>query len=446
MSPSVDPAGAISIAKDVYNIIIFLVRLAKRDTLEMREWVDAIAALSFQLTRAEETLGLVQDWGKFMKTDSAASRAARQKADELRPSLDERIKSLYDHITSLEDLFKQAQLDSDNTTLLGLIHLRIDIFAKEHKVVPLVEGRRTLAHLVKHLDRGIMAIRDSYDRVSASVVHSSTTFDDRLCSATTELRLAFEASPFCLQFHPTGYLAEVLLGLMSSPRALPGLKETFTKFGKEWVDSELVAVATVDRLERVEKCHRNLVSRLHQVLEEWQTNFPDLTESVGKLALDTKNNLVEWFVVSCRRYLALTLAIGGRVSEGKSSLLNAILGKKILPTDSEFYKYPLSMGRSSCFSGIVETAVPCCIRHVPGQFTPALDLPYMAPYIQALEQFREPQPEDEHWSEKQQTQLKDLKCKPVTSKLSDASYTIPNEVKGEESIRELVRRHSVRDR
>lgn len=445
MSLPVDPTSVISGIKYLHDLTIFLIRLARQDTLEMREWVEAIAALSFQLPRAKDTLALVQDWVVFMNGDGVASRALRQKADEVR--LDERMKKLRDHIASLEDLFKQAQLDSDNTTRRDLIILRINIFAKERKVEPLVDGRRKLVHLVKDLDQGIMFIRDSYNRLPASVDHSPPPFDERLRSARTELRRAFKDSPFCLQFHPTGHLAEELLGLMSPQCALPELEEIFTTCGQKWVESELLADATtVDRLERVEKCHRNLVSRLHQVLEEWQTSFPDLTGPVEALAQAAKEKLVEWFVVSCRRYLALTLAIGGRISEGKSSLLNAILGKKILPTDSEFYKYSFLMGRSSCISGVVETAVPCCIRHAPGQSIPALELPYMKPYTHALEQFRKLQPEDEHWSQEQQKQLNDLKCKPVVSKLFDASYTIPNGVKGEESIRELVRRHSVRER
>jgi len=103
---------------------------------------------------------------------------------------------------------------------------------------------------------------------------------------------------------------------------------------------------------------------------------------------------------------------------------------------------------SSCIAGIVETAVPCCIRHAKGQETPALELPYKTPYEHALEQLRKLQ-QRQHHSEKQQEQLGYLdtkKCKDIASKLLDTSYTIPDKVEGEESIRELVRLHSVSER
>lgn len=75
------------------------------------------------------------------------------------------------------------------------------------------------------------------------------------------------------------------------------------------------------------------------------------------------------------------------------------------------------------------------------------------PYNRALEQYRGRQPES-HYSEEQQKQLNELTTEKLTTKkyeaicrkLSDSSYTIPSEVQGEESIRELVRRHSVRER
>jgi hypothetical protein len=336
MTLPVDPASAISLAKDVSKIITFIIRLARRDTLEMRQWVDAFAALQFQLIRAEDALTVVQDWVPFMSTDSIASQAAAQKADEV--GLDERVKELRDHIASLEDFVKQAQRDLDNITRRDLIVLHINTFAKERKIEPLDEGRKKLAHLVKHLDRKMEVVKYSYICLGFGVVHSPIAFDDSLRSAAADLKQAFHDSPFCLQFHPTGHLAEDLLGLMSSQSALPELKGIFTKCGQEWVDLELRADdnASKDKLERVEKSHQHLVSRLYQVLEEWQTSFPDLTEPVERVALVAKEKLMEWFVVSCRRYLALTLAIGGRVTEGKSSLLNAILGRRILPTDSEF--------------------------------------------------------------------------------------------------------------
>jgi len=449
-----EPSTAISLAKDVFKITEFVIRLAKRDTVEMHELVDAIVALSFQLTRAQDSLSVVRDcWVPFMKTDGAAGQAAARKAIEV--GMNERVKELHDHIASLKELFEQAQLDSDDISRRDLIILRISSFAKERKIRPLDEGRHTLAYLVKRLDLGMKSVRDSYMRLRDSVTHSPIVFTERLDSVATYLEKGFYDAPFRLQFHPSSHLAADLLRLMASQSALAELEGTLTKCGQRWVACELAAPenAGVDMLERVEKSHRNLVSRLYEALEEWQTSFPDLTKPVEKEALVAKEKLIEWFVASCRRYLALTLAIGGRVSEGKSSLLNAILGKKILPTDSEFDRYFFLLGRGSRIAEVVETAVPCCIRHAPGQKTPTLELPYMTPYTHALEQLRKAGVEGFEnapaYSEEQQELLENLhtrKGKAIASKLFDSSYAIPSKVEGEESIRELVRRHSATGR
>jgi len=107
----------------------------------------------------------------------------------------------------------------------------------------------------------------------------------------------------------------------------------------------------------------------------------------------------------------------------------------------------------SCIAEVVETAVPCCIRHVPGQLTPVLELPYKDPYTSALGRFKKLQPEGfenpSAYSEEQQRLLENLhtdKGKTMAKKLFDTPYTIPSKVEGEEAIRELVRRHSVTER
>jgi hypothetical protein len=73
----------------------------------------------------------------------------------------------------------------------------------------------------------------------------------------------------------------------------------------------------------------------------------------------------------------------------------------------------------------------------------------MTPYTHALGKFRKARSEGFErapaYSEGQRKLLYNLytsKGTAIASKLSDISYTIPSGVKGEESIRELVRRHS----
>jgi len=346
MTLPVDPSSAITLAKHVYKLTEFAIRIARRDTVEMREWLDAMAALRYQLAQAQDSLSVVQDsLEPFMNTDGVAGQAAAKKAFEV--GMKERVKDLHDHIASLGALFGQAQLDCDGTTRWDLIILSINAFAKERKIVPLDEGRHKLDHLVKHLDQGMKAVRDSYMRLGHSMAHSPIFFNDNLDSAATYLEKGFYDSPFCIQFHPTAHLAGSLLELMSSHATLPRLEGILTECGRNWVDLELAAAhnESIDTLERVERSHQQLVWRLCNALEKWQTSFPDLTKLVESEAVEAKEILMEWFGTSSRRYLALTLAIGGRVSEGKSSLLNAIIGKKILPTNSEFDGYFFSMGR-----------------------------------------------------------------------------------------------------
>ena len=335
MAP-IDPSAAIALAKDIFNITELVIRIAKRDTPEMLELRDAISALSFQIIRAQDSLTIVQDCLlPFMKTDGAAGQAAAQVATKM--GMNERVQELHDHIASLKTLFENAKLESEEITRWDLIILHINPFAKERKVGPLDDGRRRLTELIERVDLGMKAVGESYMRLNDSVTHSPIVFSERLDSTTTQLERAFYDKPFRLQFHPTGHLAEDLLELMTSQSAFTELQATMIRCGQRWVDCELVAPENeeVDMLERVEKSHRTLVSCLHNALEEWEANFNDLAKPAQAEAQRVKEKLVEWFVASCRRYLALTLAIGGRVSEGKSSLLNAIMGQQLLPTDSE---------------------------------------------------------------------------------------------------------------
>jgi len=332
-----DPAAsAIAIAKDIFAIIEFAIRIAKRDTPQMRELVDATVVLGFQLTRAQDSLTTVRDClMPFMKTDGVAGQAAAQMATDMQ--MNKRVQVLHDHISSLKSLLETAQLELEDYSRWDLVLLGITPGAKDRKVTPLDDGRRKLAHLTECVDQGMKAVRETYMSLSDRVTHNPIVFNELLGSTTTSVEKDFFDKPFRLQLHPTSHLAGDLLQLLSSKPALDDLQSMLTRCGQAWVTCELNALANkgVDGLERVEKSHRTLVSCLHDALEEWGTGFEDLTEGVEEEALVVKEKLVEWFVTSCRRYLALTLAIGGRVSEGKSSLLNAIIGQKLLPTDSE---------------------------------------------------------------------------------------------------------------
>jgi len=335
-----DPASAISLANKVLGTIEFLVRVAKRETVERRKLLEAINALGLQLKQAKDSLSVVQHaLLPFMQTDSVAGQAAAQMA--VKVGMNERVRQLHDHIASLQELFEQEQLHADDMKRADLILYRVHFFALEHTIDPVEKGRSTLVHLVKLLDLGMLSVRDSYNRLHDRVIHSPIAFTNSLDSAVTYLEKGFYDSPFCLQFRATGHLEGQLLQLISTQSALPRIEEILTRCGQTWVDRQLAAAQgpDVDALESVEVCHQNLVSDLHCALQKWQTSFPHLDKLVKEEALDTGKKLMEWFSVSRRRYRALTLAIGGRVSEGKSSLLNAILGKNILPTDSEFYGY-----------------------------------------------------------------------------------------------------------
>ena len=387
-----DPSGAISLAKDLFTTLIFIIRLARRDTKEMHEWVDAVAALEFYLVRAEDTLTVVQDWEPVMHSiDSFAGQAVARQADKVR--LHERVNELHSHIESIQKLFKESRLDFDNTTRWDLIYLRLNVFAKERKVMPLEEMRVRLARLVKHLDCAMTSVRDAFFRLRDSPIPFPNDPTERFRSVAADVKQAFNESPFCLQLHPTGHLADELLELMSSQSALSELRAVLTICGRDWVDRQLRAAenADIDGLERVEKSHRNLVSRLYQVLDEWKSSFPDLTNEVEQEAQEAKRNLMEWYVTSCRRYLALTVAIGGRVSEGKSSLLNAILGRTILPTDSELDRYSFLMGRYLMYcrggrNGSTLLHPPCRKTRYPRTYAPIFGA--LHPRIKAISKVR----------------------------------------------------------
>jgi Eukaryotic translation initiation factor 4G1 len=160
-----DPSSTISLAKDGFNVAEFVIRLARRDTPEMREFVDAIIALSFQITRAQDSLAIVQDYlMPFIKTDGPAGQAAAQRAVEI--GMNERVQELHDHIASLKALFEEAQRDMNRWDLTTS---HIGPFAKERRVGSLDDGRRKLVHLIERLDLGVKAIRESYIHLSDSV-------------------------------------------------------------------------------------------------------------------------------------------------------------------------------------------------------------------------------------------------------------------------------------
>ena len=357
----VDPISAIGlvgasigITKELVKAIDLIIGCLKRNTPAATLWHSSLTGLKTQITHAQDQLRLVKNEVEPMRVkQGSGADAANKMRHEL--GFDKLIQELALQLKASENVFltatnkfeKQGRFDlallEALDTSVRALTTPIDSHCQDLKTIRwrVHEARQSI------VDAFILNCNDSTGGRFPSL-ESLGVIRDELAN-----RFLWP-DPFCKKFETEDALASGLLLCNKSDLTLKALRKSIQEMGIHWVhavrtianrhyeeaygDREAAThggqrrVSAVDVLE---ECRDKILVQLKSVFKAIIEDGTSFTRNDHLIATRGRCTLDEWSSICVAADSGIVVAIGGKMSAGKSSILNAMLGQSILPTASK---------------------------------------------------------------------------------------------------------------
>ena len=338
----------LALAKDIINAIDLVIGIFTKDTPAIAMWRDLLTELKTQITHAQYQLRLVKDEVEPMRVmQGSGADAANQKRQDL--EFDELIQKLTLQLQASENVFltatnkfkEQGRFDLALLEALGtrvrVLTAPIESHCKELKAI------RWRVHEARQ------------NIINAFILHTGGEFPslESLGVIRDELATKFLwPDPFCKIFETEDALAPGLLLCNESDRSLKALRESIQEMGLHWVHAVRAAnrhceeeaadrdAAThggqrrINVVDVLEECRDKILVQLQGVFKAIMKGGTPFTRNDRLIAARGQYALDEWSSVCVAADRGIVIAVGGKMSAGKSSILNAMLGQSLLPTAS----------------------------------------------------------------------------------------------------------------
>ena len=145
--------------------------------------------------------------------------------------------------------------------------------------------------------------------------------------------------PFCGELGADDTLTSGLLRCNSSDDTLKKLYDRIHAKGSRWVREARQPAETsesrspIATLDVLEQCQNTMLRQLDQgIFDPVIKGVPLFTTNDRRIAVDGRVILKTWLSIWMGGGSGIMIALGGKMSAGKSSILNAMLGRPLLPT------------------------------------------------------------------------------------------------------------------
>ena len=214
--------------------------------------------------------------------------------------------------------------------------------------------------------------------------------DDRLWWTLQCVLDAFYVYPFALspeRIHPGNLYIFAIIN--QSREAAIRHEALARRLGEAWVDSHVLGYA--GRIRGIGILQTSLFELLWSgTVEQLKGDSPyssdDPERPEFERTLEELERVLQETIVSSKRQ-HFSIAFCGMVKAGKSLLLNALMGRSILPSDGESYDPRTLYYILSITAELPSAALPCRLRHVEGHRVPKLQF-QAQPFLVALEKLR----------------------------------------------------------
>lgn len=336
-------SASIALTKIIIQTIDLLIGCCTQNTPVAALWLDLLSELKTEVIRAQGELHVAREVVGHVRGSGAS--AANLKREQV--GFDGLIQELALQLQASEDAIITATAGFKDQGRFNWALLEAAGTEARNAVAP-IKSR------CEDLKRIRFQVHDARERITNAFLlnrHGSTGSQfptlESLGNIREELADKFLwPDPFGKRFETEDVHASGLLLCNKTDRSLEELQKKIRETGLHWVHKVRHdagnrnasgnyfqrRTSTVDALEA---CQDKVLVQLKGVFQAIITNRALFTNEDYSIAMSGQCTLAEWSSICVAAEGGIVIAIGGKMSAGKSSIINAMLGQSLLPTASK---------------------------------------------------------------------------------------------------------------
>lgn len=332
---------SISLITNLLKAIDLVIGACTKNTPTAALWWASLSKLHIELTHARDQLNLVKGEIEPMRVKlGPGADAARLKRREL--GFDELMLELANQLKASERVFRDATNKFKKNGFFNWALLEsLDTQARE-AVAPISLHTQELKKIRWRVHNARNAITRAF------LDHLFNTAGDRfptlesLGGIRDQLALNFlSPEPFCHKVDAEDSLSSGLLMCNRSDSTLQGLHDRIQEMGVHWVrrapreaeNPNSESPIPILDLDVLEDCQRLMLAQLDKGIFDAIIDNGSLVTDRTR-AIRGRCIVQEWRKILLGGGGGVMIALGGKMSAGKSSIINAMIGRPLLPTAS----------------------------------------------------------------------------------------------------------------
>lgn len=332
---------SIALTKELIKTIDFIIGACTKNTPTAALWLTSLSKLKTELIHARDQLNLVKGEIEPMRVkqgpgaDAANHKRKEVEFDELLLELANQLKASKEQFCNATDKFHQNGFF--DWALLEFLCTR----ARE-AVAPIQLHTQELKKIRLRVLNARNVIIDAF--LAQCYNYAGVRFPtlESLGGIRDQLALDFlSPEPFCHKVDAKGTLNAGLLICNRSDSTLQELHDRIQGMGVHWVrgaprEAENPASESpIPTLDVLEECQRIMLAQLDKGIFDAVINGTSLFTTNDRMkAIRGRCTVQEWRSILLGGGGGIMIALGGMMSAGKSSIINAMLGQSLLPTAS----------------------------------------------------------------------------------------------------------------
>jgi len=336
--------ASIAIAKELIKAIDFIIGACTKNTPAAALWLALLSELKMELIHAQDQLDLVKKEIEPLRVKRGpGADAANLKRKEV--TFDELLLELANQIKASEREFRNATDSLNKNGFFDWVLLgTLDTQARK-AAAPIQLHTQELKKIRRRVHSARNAITDAF--MAHCYNHAGNRFPtlESLGGIRDRLALNFlRPEPFCHKLDAEDNLTSGLLACNRSDATLKELRERIQEMGVHWVRRVRQETANpkseipIDTLDVLEKCRQIMLAQLDKgIFDAIINKDPLFTTNDRSMAIRGRCIVQEWHSILLGGGSGIMIALGGKMSAGKSSIINAMLGRPLLPTASRSF-------------------------------------------------------------------------------------------------------------
>lgn len=332
-------ATSIGLTTTFLSGIDLIIGVCTKNTPASTLWLSVLLDLRLEVVHARDQLQHVQGEIDPMRVKQGpGADAANLKRKEVK--LDELLLQLANQLKESESLFSSATDDYNQSGFFNQLHLATFGTQARKVVGPIQERVGELKAIRKRVHSARETIINTF--VLHCYNHAGNRFPtlESLGGIRDQLAISFLwPEPFCHKLDTEGRLTSGLLRCNTSDVTLKELHDRIQKMAVNWVHEvrqgakEAESTSPNTTLDVLEKCQIKMLTQLDEgIFCPIIDNDPLTTHRT--IAIHGLCTVQDWNSILLGGGGGIVIALGGKMSSGKSSIINAMLGRSLLPTGS----------------------------------------------------------------------------------------------------------------